>query len=287
MVEPTEQKYGALRASPEMRVSGISIFCDMDTTVESLRRAFFDRLADCIVRVDGALSGAENMRRDIEMAESLQEHVGNDRIYVRLYCWQPWCISLGKTQPDGDIAYDRARDDGIEIVRRPTGGRAILHARELTYALAMRLSGGLLHSHVYRFWHEWLLSVLRTRFGAEGMAFARSQPDFPLLFQRQPTRWLCFASSARFELLWHGRKLLGSAQRLWGDVLLQHGSLLIGNGHERLPYYLRDCTNPDTIAAYLARRSVTLEEICNRPVSFEELSTTVAEELRQKVALRY
>ncbi|MCX7930879.1 MAG: lipoate--protein ligase family protein [Chlorobi bacterium] len=247
----------------------------MNANVESLRHRFFERLAACTVAIDGMCNGAENMRRDASHAATLLDTPDDNRIYIRLYAWQPWCISLGNTQAETDIDIDRAHADGIDVVRRPTGGRAILHARELTYALILRLGEGLTHGHVYRFWHEWLATVLRTHFGTDGIVYSRTQPDFPQLQRQEPTRWLCFASSARFELLWRGRKLVGSAQRLYGTVLLQHGSLLLGTGHERLPYYLRACSNPDTVAAYLSSRSATLEDVCGRSISFDELSGAI------------
>lgn len=252
-----------------------------DMSIHQLSRVFRERLAESTVAINAGLTGAENMRRDVELAEQLLQSPHNSRIAIRFYRWQPWCISLGKTQSASDIDHGRAAADGIDVVRRPTGGRAILHAQELTYALAMRLSDGLTHAHVYQFWHEWLSAVLRLRFGIQDIVFARTPADFPFLLRHgEPTRWMCFASSARSELLWRGRKLVGSAQRLYGDVLLQHGSVLLDRGHERLPYYLRGCTDPASAAALLERRSVTLTEICQRPIPFEELSAVLCDALR-------
>ncbi len=248
------------------------------TTTEPLE-SFFVRLRHSDIMTDGAHSGTENMQRDQAMADALIAAPSDRRVLVRFYWWTPWCISLGNKQPESDIAHERVRTDGIELVRRPTGGRAILHAAELTYALALRLDDRLTHGQVYHAWHQWLAHVLASQLGITDLTVARAQPDFPILFQREPTRWLCFASSARSELVWRGRKLVGSAQRLYGDVLLQHGSLLLGSGHQRLPFYLRGCSNPAELAAYLARRSVTLEEICGRPIAADTLSAILAEAL--------
>jgi lipoate-protein ligase A len=249
-------------------------------TPDRLYEDFLQRLGECVLICDGAHIGVENMQRDVQLAESLIASPTDRSIVVRFYWWKPWCISIGNTQPESDIALEQAGADGIDVVRRPTGGRAILHATELTYALVMRLGGGLTHRHVYHFWHQWLAHALATTLSITGLTFARTQPGFPVLLNRAPTRWLCFASSARYELLWHGRKVLGSAQRLYGDVLLQHGSLLLGSGHERLPYYVRDCSNPADVAAYLARRSVTLAEICGRELTATELQNMLATALR-------
>ncbi len=247
---------------------------------DELRYLFYERLRLAHVQLDGPMHGRENMRRDVSLTEQLSDS-DDSRILIRFYSWQPWCISLGANQPEEDIDRARADADGIERVRRPTGGRAILHARELTYALALRLRGGLTQAHVYQFWHEWLCGVLARVLGAPDLVYARTQPDFPLLLHREPTRWLCFASSARYELLWRGRKVLGSAQRLYGDILLQHGSLLLGEGHERLPYYLRHCPNPDSLSEYLRQRSATCAEIAGRHFSADELACQLAGEIRR------
>lgn len=249
-------------------------------TFDELRDRFHQQLRSAHVQLDGARPGAENMRCDIALTLQVSDS-GSCSIFIRFYSWQPWCISLGANQPEEDIDRARADADGIELVRRPTGGRAILHARELTYALALRLRDGLTQAHVYRFWHEWLCSVLARLLDTPEIVYARTQPDFPLLLHREPTRWLCFASSARYELLWRGRKVLGSAQRLYGDILLQHGSLLLGEGHERLPYYLRDCPNPDSLSEYLRQRSATCAEIAGRPLAADEFAYRVADELQR------
>lgn len=253
---------------------------------EHLRDSFFARLRNSSITCDGACPGALSMRRDQALAEMLVSDPTNQSVFVRFYCWQPWCISLGNTQPESDIAHEHAHADGIDVVRRPTGGRAILHARELTYALVLRMDAGLTHGAIYHFWHQWLAETLATHFGIPDLTFARTQPDFPFLYRHQPTRWLCFASSARYEVVWRGRKLIGSAQRLYGDVLLQHGSLLLGSGHERLPFYVRDCPDPASVATYLAQRSVALDEICGRSVSFDELSSMLIAALRTATAPR-
>lgn len=246
---------------------------------DELRYQFFQQLRSALVQLDGSHPGRENMRRDVLLTERLSDS-DDSRMLIRFYSWQPWCISLGANQPEEDVDQARADADGIELVRRPTGGRAILHARELTYALALRLRDGLTQAHVYRFWHEWLCSVLARVLGAPDLVYARTQPDFPFLLHREPTRWLCFASSARYELLWRGRKVLGSAQRLYGDILLQHGSLLLDEGHERLPYYLRDCPNPESLSEYLRQRSATCAEIAGRHFSAEELASRLTDEIR-------
>jgi lipoate-protein ligase A len=99
--------------------------------------------------------------------------------------------------------------------------------------------------------------------GAEGIEFSRSQPDFREHYTGDDSA-SCFSVSALSELMWHGRKLVGSAQRRYGDVLLQHGSLLMGMAHLDiidLLYPGADAARRQLLRQRLAERTVTLDEI--------------------------
>jgi lipoate-protein ligase A len=178
-------------------------------------------------RYSGACRGAENMCRDEQCARGLQESRGT--VFpssLRLYRWQPWAISLGHNQSSHDLDMERCTADGIDVVRRPTGGRAILHAEELTYCVVM-YTGSRSVLAVYNDISRALVRGLHL-FGVN-VAFQKSQPNFQETY-RQASSIPCFTSSARYEIEWHGRKLVGSAQRRFGDgerdVVLQHGSIL-------------------------------------------------------------
>src|SRR5512141_3146631 len=100
--------------------------------------------------MSGPARGAWNMAAD----ESILEHAGRgeSRPTLRLYAWEPACLSLGHAQPYADIDLDRLRAHGWEMVRRPTGGRAILHTDELTYSVMApasepRVAGSVLESY--------------------------------------------------------------------------------------------------------------------------------------------
>ena len=158
---------------------------------------------------------------------------------LRLYRWRPWAVSLGYHQREDHLIAERLRADGIDIVRRPTGGRAILHAEELTYSVVMSVAGqGVLH--VYNAISRALVRGLR-HLDVE-VSLQRSQPNFPEAY-RHASSIPCFASSARYEIEWRGRKLVGSAQRRYladgKEVVLQHGSILCGPAHLNLVDYLR------------------------------------------------
>src|SRR5438552_8056185 len=87
-------------------------------------------------------TGVEHMSRDEALTRALGSDSGHPNV-LRLYTWRPAAISLGYQQKDSEIDYERISQDGMDVVRRPTGGRAVLHANELTYAVIMGEPDGL------------------------------------------------------------------------------------------------------------------------------------------------
>lgn len=223
----------------------------------------------------GPRSGAFNMALDEAVARRMQE--GEGRPLLRLYRWSPWAISLGHHQSEDDLAGAACRAEGIDIVRRPTGGRAILHAEELTYCVVMPAGRrGVLQ--VYNEISTALVQGLR-EFGVN-VTLQKSQPDFAAAY-RDASSIPCFTSSARYEIEWNGRKLVGSAQRRFGegghDVVLQHGSILCGAAHRRLTDYLavRDPSVAERIRVDMAAKTVDLREITGSEVEWEELARCI------------
>ncbi len=162
-----------------------------------------------------------NMAVDDYMAEYAQQY----RVpVIRFYRWQPAALSIGYFQKHAQEVNEAAcKQNGIHWVRRPTGGRAVLHQHEITYCVAMPLQYPGLPSSVtesYRWLSLGLVSGLR-----------RLQlPAEMAVTQRTTARGetaACFDSPSRYELLVAGRKVVGSAQIRKGDVLLQHGSILL------------------------------------------------------------
>lgn len=203
------------------------------------------------------LSGAENMRRDEAIAMACDAD-GIPRL--RFYSWHPYTISLGYNQSDTiDRSLLSAR--GYDLVRRPTGGRAVFHAEEITYGVAMPSNGAGIHATYAR-----ITEALRCGLellGARELEFSRTQPDFRDHYAQEDSA-SCFSASALNELTWRGRKLLGSAQRRYGTVLLQHGSLLTGDAHLEivdLLYPQHDAARRAALRARLAERTATLTDV--------------------------
>lgn len=220
-----------------------------------------------------------NMRLDEEAAKECLKNP--ERAFLRLYSWSPWAVSLGTHQKMDNIDIKRCAELGYTIVRRPTGGRAIFHANELTYSIAIALnSPTFTHHDVYRLMHGYLLLSLQ-RFGISHLDFEKAQPKFSDLYAKELSSALCFSSSARYEVLWSGKKVIGSAQKLYQQddktVVLQHGSVLLGPGHEFLAELLAGITSEQCkkIKRHLMERSITLEQIYGQKVEFLRIAENI------------
>jgi lipoyl(octanoyl) transferase len=189
------------------------------------------------VAAPAAAPGDLNMAVDAALLES----VGNGGPPVlRLYRWSPACLSFGRNQPArGLYDVDLAARRGISFVRRPTGGQAVLHDQELTYAVVAPVALVGRPRAAYRTINEALVAGLaRLGLGASlagslvpgsvlptGPSPAASSPIGPVAHD-----WTraCFRTPESGEVVVGGRKLVGSAQRTEGRVILQHGSILVG-----------------------------------------------------------
>lgn len=157
--------------------------------------------------------------------ESLMDSARAGQATLRLYGWEPGCLSFGRNQTARG-RYDgwRAAERGIDVVRRPTGGRSVYHCRELTYSVTAPADawGGLREAYLRI--NRALAAGLR-RLGAPARVVP---PDEGARIPR-PTVRACFRDPLPGEVVADGRKLIGSAQWRDGGALLQHGSLLLHN----------------------------------------------------------
>jgi lipoyl(octanoyl) transferase len=140
---------------------------------------------------------------------------------VRVYEWATPTLSLGRNQrARGIYTAERAAEAGVSIVRRPTGGRALLHHREITYSVSAPAPTSLSLTTSYRAINALLLDALRA-LGVDAQV-AESSERFP-----PPASAPCFERPAPGELIARGRKLVGSAQYREQGAMLQHGSILV------------------------------------------------------------
>src|SRR5512139_2951172 len=167
--------------------------------------------------------GAWNMAAD----EAVLEHIGCGASLptLRLYAWAPACLSLGHAQPFADVDSARLQERGWEVVRRLTGGRAILHTDELTYSVTGPaeepvLAGGVLESY-NRLAQALLLAVKNLGMPVE-MKDAQRAGQAGSATNANP---VCFEVPSSYEITVAGKKLIGSAQARKKEGVLQHGSL--------------------------------------------------------------
>jgi lipoyl(octanoyl) transferase len=163
-------------------------------------------------------SGAENMARDSALMDRARE---TGEYIFSVYSWSRPTLSLGRNQTARD-RYDSAELErrGIDVVRRPTGGRALLHWREVTYSVAAPAADHERLTESYAAINRILLEGLR-RLGVEA---SESRDGVPT---PAPGDMPCFAAPAEGELVARGSKLVGSAQLRENGALLQHGSILV------------------------------------------------------------
>lgn len=201
------------------------------------------------------------MARD---ASFLQEHRPQDDPILRLYRWEPAAVTLGYNQDISSFDVPAIENAGYDLVRRPTGGRAILHADELTYAVIGSSPGPVFGDSLHETYmkiNEALL-VFLTRLGLKA--------DISGGESREEARGLvCFRSAGRHELSVGGRKIIGSAQRRTGGVFLQHGSILAGPRHLDLPLFLQPKSGSAT--EELAAATTDLGKLLGAPQSGPDL----------------
>lgn len=181
---------------------------------------------------------------------------------LRLYAWDPGCFSLGRAQPATDVDLEALENSSYDLVRRPTGGRAILHIDELTYSVVApqtepRLSGSVVES--YRRLSRGLVRGLENLGVINIVADQRAE-------HRQSKGPVCFEVPSDYEITVGGKKLVGSAQMRTRGAVLQHGAIPLYGDIARICPLL--VTHPDP--ARVRARATTIQEILDQAVSWNE-----------------
>ena len=182
--------------------------------------------------IDGTLDGAANMAVDAALLGEVERFPGA-RTVVRFYAWRRPTVSLGRNQKvENAVDVDYCRVSGIDIVHRPTGGRAVLHDDELTYSVISNDSfyfGDTIYGNYRRV--------------SEALCLGYNDLGIPAILSpdtRKPDVLdngidpPCFLSPSRYELMVDGRKIVGSAQRRVRRSFLQHGSMPITCNRDNL-----------------------------------------------------
>jgi lipoate-protein ligase A len=230
------------------------------------------------------LPGAGNMALDESLLESVAAR--QQPPTLRFYQWDPACLSLGHAQPIEDADRDRLRALGWHIVRRTTGGRAILHTDELTYSATAPighplLAGGVLPS--YRRISRGLMAGLRL-LGID----ADTAPEQSAT-EADRSNPVCFEAPSAYEITAGGRKLIGSAQLRRVAGVLQHGSLPLcgdlGRICEVLSY--REEAARAAGADRVRARATTLEQLLGRQVTWDQAAESIAAGFQEALGLQW
>ena len=220
----------------------------------------------------GVNSGKFNMDFDVFLAENFEK----DTAILRLYRWNPYCISLGANQSFDEIDLIKTQYHQIDVVKRPTGGRAILHSQELTYSVIYPIES---HTSAKNIYNEINLALRKglIKFDSklEEIDLQHVQPDFKKIYKKEIGA-ICFAVSAKSELNFKGKKLVGSAQRKMGNVILQHGSILCGDYHMKIIDYLKiNEVKKKEIHDEIAQTTIDLKTVLNYDIDYGKLNSSV------------
>jgi lipoate-protein ligase A len=174
--------------------------------------------------IDGDQAGALNMARDVAILEGVAE--GISRPTLRLYGWHPPCLTLGRHQSLDTVDPAFCRHHGIDVVRRPTGGRALLHHLELTYSLTAALGHGPIPRRLQDAYRT-ICDALVRACGAFGIEAQLTPGEINIALPGPSSGIPCFEAPAGGEVVVANRKLIGSAMRAHGGAILQHGAILL------------------------------------------------------------
>ncbi len=230
--------------------------------------------------------GAWNMAVD----EAILEHIhrGESLPTLRLYSWNPPCLSLGHAQSFKDVDIARLQSHGWEVVRRLTGGRAILHTDELTYSVTGSaeepvLVGGVLESY------NRLAQALLYAVHKLGLPVEMKEHALTGEHAAQNLNPVCFEVPSTYEITVQDKKLIGSAQARKKEGVLQHGTLPLSGDLTRICQALvfKDESARERAAQRLLERAATVESVLGREVSWEMAAQALVEGFEAQLGIQF
>jgi lipoate-protein ligase A len=195
---------------------------------------------------------------------------------LRLYSFEPPTVTIGRFQhPESFLDRERCESAGVDVVRRPTGGLAILHKDDLTYGFTAPLEGGRqgARDRYFQVVAEGLLQGLRL-LGIEARSAAHEDSE------RAPG-W-CLEGEFGVDLSWHSRKICGSAQRISADGVLQHGSVFLTDSSALMKHISVDGAADRPISPFVA-----LDEAAGRELGFEEVAHAIRQGFEAKLGISF
>lgn len=229
----------------------------------------------------GPRPGVENMAID----QALLERVKAEGLpSLRFYRWGPPCLSLGRNQPVPAALAEAAARRGLDIIRRPTGGAAVLHDQELTYSVAVPVGALGSPRETYHALNRALVAGLR-RLGVTASVVGEPNGGTTPLDLTGP----CFRGAAPGEVAVGELKLIGSAQRRDGKTLLQHGSLLLAGDQALVAEILAEAASgaavPSETGPRLAPPVATLEMLLGKAPAWDTLVDALAQGFQEALGI--
>ncbi len=222
--------------------------------------------------------------------ESIFEHIHlrKAKPTLRLYSWNPPCLSLGHAQSFKDVDVERLKSHGWEVVRRVTGGRAILHTDELTYSVTGSaeepvLAGGILES--YNRLAQALLSAIKD-LGLQVEMKEHALAGEPAALNLNP---VCFEVPSIYEITVDGKKLIGSAQARKREGVLQHGSLPLTGDLTRIcdALVFENASARQTAKERLLARATTVESVLGVKTDWETAAQAFVQGFEAELGIQF
>lgn len=219
-----------------------------------------------------------NMAIDEAIAEAVKKGLAPPTL--RFYSWTSPAVSIGYFQKIEDIDQEKCLIKNYDIVRRPTGGRAILHDRELTYSVIAPTNNPLLSKNIlstYRTLHKGLMAGLK-KLGL--MAEMVSRRD-----KKRIRSSACFFSPSIYELTVGGKKIVGSAQRRWQKVILQQGSILLDFDIKELFAVLSN-RNKEALIEKAAQKMTSINKELGKTVEIDSVKKAVIDGFEEVLRIK-
>lgn len=227
--------------------------------------------------------GAWNMAVD----ESILEHIhrGESQPTLRLYAWDPPCLSLGHAQPFSDVDVERLKSHGWDVVRRVTGGRAILHTDELTYSVTGSADEPILAGSVLESYNRLAQALL---FAVRELGLPVEMKEASRTESATYVNPVCFEVPSTYEITVNGKKLIGSAQARKREGVLQHGSLPLTGDLTRICQALafKDESARENAMQRLLARATTVESV-GVETDWETAAQTVVKGFEAQLGIRF
>lgn len=238
-------------------------------------------------------TGSHDPYYNMAMDEALLNFVSRGEIdpVVRFYTWNPATLSVGYFQRlKKEIDIDKVNEKGFGLVRRQTGGRGVLHDKELTYSVIVSEEHPNMPSTVteaYRVISEGLLEGFKLLGFEAYFAIPRSKEEREKL--KQPRSAVCFDAPSWYELVVEGRKIAGSAQTRQKGVILQHGSLLQDVNVDELfdMFIFKNDRLKDKMKKAFVDKAVAINDIADRHISIEEMEKAFEEGFKKGLNIEF